>query len=139
VTIRPRAPTLVDTSAWVEWLRGTGSRVDHTLTDALESGQLLWLTGVVVQEVLQGAGTPAQADELRRVLAPCAVAEPVFPETYEHAAELHKRCRRAGRTVRGTIDCLVAAVALEHDLVVLSVDRDLLTLHELCGVRLAVR
>ena len=138
MTVRPRPATLVDTSAWVEWLRATGSRVDHTLTDALRSGELLWLTGVVVQEVLQGARTAAQADDLRRLLAPCAVAEPVFPETYEHAAALYARCRRAGRTVRGTVDCLVAAIALEHDLAVLGVDRDLLTLHDLCGVRLAV-
>jgi predicted nucleic acid-binding protein len=138
VTVHPAPATLVDTSAWVELLRATGSRVDRALADAMSSDQLLWLTGVIVQEVLQGARTVAHANDLRRLLAPCAVVEPVFPETYEHAAALYARCRRAGRTVRGTVDCLVAAVALEHDLAVLGVDRDLLTLHELCGVRLAV-
>ncbi len=138
MTVRPGRPTLVDTSAWVELLRATGSRVDRALADALNSGQLLWLTGVVLQEVLQGARTAAQADDLRRVLTACAVVEPVFPETYEHAAALYARCRHAGRTVRGTVDCLVAAVALENDLAVLGVDRDLLTLHDVCGVRLAV-
>ena len=64
--------------------------------------------------------------------------EPVLPETYEHAAALYARWRHAGRTVRGTVDCFVAAVALEHDLAVLGVDRDLLTLHDVRGVRLAV-
>lgn len=131
-------PTLVDTSAWVELLRATGSRVEGALAEALDSSQALWITGAVLQEVLQGARTAAQSEELRRLLLACTVVEPVFPETYEHAAFLYRRCRRAGRSVRGTVDCLVAAVAMEHGLAVLGVDRDLLTLHEVCGLALTV-
>lgn len=134
----PARPTLVDTSAWVELLRATGSPVDRALAEALDSSQALWLTGVVLQEVLQGARTAVQADELRRMLEACTVVEPVFPETYEHAASLYRRCRHAGRSVRGTVDCLVAAVAMEHGLTVLGVDRALVTLHEVCGLALAV-
>ena len=138
--MKPRAarPTLVDTSAWVELLRATGSPVDRALAEALDRGRPLWLTGIVLQEVLQGARSAAQADDLRRLLAACVVVEPVFPETYEHAATLFGRCRRAGRAVRGTVDCLVAAVALEHGLAILGVDRDLRTLSDVCGVALAL-
>jgi predicted nucleic acid-binding protein len=138
--VRPRAarPTLVDTSAWVELLRATGSPVDRALAEALDRGRPLWLTGIVLQEVLQGARSAAQADDLRRLLAACVVAEPIFPETYEHAATLFGRCRRAGRAVRGTVDCLVAAVALEHGLAILGLDRDLRTLRDVCGVALAL-
>lgn len=89
----------------------------------------------MLQEVLQGAGSAAQADDLRGLLAACVVVEPVFPETYEHAATLFGRCRREGRTVRGTVDCLVA---LEHGLAILGVDRDLRTLRDVCGVSLAL-
>lgn len=130
-------PTLVDTSGWVELLRATGSPVDRALTGALDAGRPLWITGVVLQEVLQGARSAAHADDLRTMLAACTAVEPVFPDTYEHAAVLYKRCRHAGRSVRGTVDCLVAAVALEHGLAVLGADRDLVTLHEVCGLALA--
>jgi len=130
-------PTLVDTSAWVELLRATGSPVDRVLATALDSSRPLWITGVVLQEVLQGARTAAQADELRTMLEACTVVESVFPETYRHAASLYRRCRRAGRSVRGTADCLVAAVALEHGLAVLGIDRDLLALRDVCGLALA--
>jgi predicted nucleic acid-binding protein len=133
VKARAARPTLVDTSVWVELLRATGSPVHRALNEALESGRPLWLTGVVLQEVLQGARSAAQADDLRRLLAACVVLAPVFPETYEHAATLYGRCRRAGRAVRGTVDCLVAAVALEHGLAVLGVDRDLRTLRDVRG------
>lgn len=89
-----------------------------------------------MQEVLQGAQTAGQMDDLRVLLRACRVAEPMFPETYEHAATLYNRCRRAGRSVRGTVDCLVAAIALENGLEVLGVDCDLQTLHEVCGLQL---
>jgi predicted nucleic acid-binding protein len=127
---------LVDTSAWIEWLRATGSRPDRILTSSLERGEPVSVTGVVVQEVLQGGNGAVQLAELRRLLATCQWSEPVYPETYEHAAYLFQRCRAAGRTVRGTVDCLIAAVALEHDVEILAHDRDFKTLGDVCGLRL---
>ena len=55
---------LVDTSAWIEWLRATGSRADGILTLALERGDSLFITGVVVQEILQGVRDERHAAEL---------------------------------------------------------------------------
>jgi len=127
---------LVDTSAWIEWLRATGSPSDGILTAAFERGDALFVTGIVVQEVLQGGRNGRHVDELRQILATCAQAEPVYPETYEHAADLFRRCRAAGRSVRGTVDCLIAAVALERDLQVLAHDRDFRTIADVCAVRL---
>jgi predicted nucleic acid-binding protein len=127
---------LVDTSAWIEWLRGTGSKPDLTLRGAFDQGTSLWVSGVIVQEMLQGSRTERQAAELSRLLATFESIEPVYPDTYEHAASIYRRCRRAGRTVRTTIDCLVGALALEHDLPVLAHDRDFDALARVCGLRL---
>lgn len=127
---------LVDTSAWIEWLRATGSPPDRILTAAFERGDSLFVTGIVVQEVLQGRRDDGHAFELQHLLATCRWSEPVYPETYQHAADLYRCCRAAGRSVRGTVDCLIAAVALEHDMEVLAHDRDFKTLREVCGVRL---
>jgi predicted nucleic acid-binding protein len=130
---------LVDTSAWIEWLRATGSAADDLLTAALSRGEPIFVTGVVFQEVLQGARDERQATDLGRLLATCRFVEPVFPETYDHAAALYRRCRQAGRSVRGTIDCLVAAVAVEHGLDVLAHDRDFETLGVVVGLKLIGR
>lgn len=127
---------LVDTSAWIEWLRATGSAPDRILTAAFERGEPLFITGVVVQEVLQGGRDDGTMDELRQLMRTCQRAEPIYPETYEHAADLFRRCRAAGRSVRGTVDCLIAAVALEHDVEVLAHDRDFKTLGDICHLRL---
>ncbi|MGQ0506680.1 MAG: type II toxin-antitoxin system VapC family toxin [Myxococcaceae bacterium] len=127
---------LVDTSAWIEFLRGTESPSDRVLTALLEEGGPVAVTGVVVQEVLQGCRDERQAGEVRNLLLGCSAVEPIFPETFEHAAMLYRRCRKAGHTVRGAADCLVAAVALEHGLSVLAHDRDFDSLRRHCGLSL---
>ncbi len=127
---------LVDSSAWIAWLRATGTPSDRILSLAFERGDPVFVTGVIVQEVMQGARGDKHATELQRLLATCQHVEPVFPETYEHAADLFRRCRSKGRSVRGTVDCLIAAIAIERDMEVLEHDRDFETLSALCGLRL---
>ena len=45
-------------------------------------------------------------------------------ESYREAALIYFRCRRAGVTVRSAIDCLIARIAIEHEVIVLHDDRD---------------
>lgn len=129
---------LIDTSAWIEFLRATGSPADRALTVALRDDAPRAITGVVLQEVLQGCRSEAHALDVRSLLTACVMVEPVGPATYDHAASLFRRCRAAGRAVRGTVDCLIAAVALEHELPVLALDRDFSSLQTVCGLRLVV-
>ena len=132
----PIGPCLVDTSAWIELLRATGSPVDLALAGALRERVALRVTGIVLQEVLQGCRDEAHTRDVAKLLRACRGVHAVFPETHEHAASLYRRCRAAGRRVRGTVDCLIAAVALEHDLAVLAHDRDFGVLHAVCGLRI---
>jgi hypothetical protein len=132
----PPGGFLADTSAWIELLRATGSEVDLALTDALREGRPVAVTGVVMQEVLAGCRDERHERDLRRMIAPCRSLEPTYPETYEHAAALFRRCRLAGRSVRGTVDCLIAAIAIEHGATVVALDRDMTTLHTVCGMSL---
>ena len=128
---------LVDTSAWIEFLRATDSVADRILSGLLErDAGMVAVTGVVVQEVLQGCRDERHAAETRKLLLGCRSVEPVFPETFEHAASLYRRCRKGGNTVRGAVDCLVAAIALEHGLPVLAHDRDFEPLRQHCGLSL---
>ncbi len=127
---------LADTSAWIELLRATGSAVDLALSEALREGRPVSVTGVVIQEVLAGCRDEDHAEDVRRLLEPCNLLDPVHPATYEHAAALYRRCRAAGRQVRGTVDCLIAAIALESSATVVAIDRDMATLHAVCRVPL---
>jgi hypothetical protein len=115
---------VVDTSAWVEVLRGTGSVVDRTLAQLLKERAELAVTEVVVAELLAGANSAAQEHRLRESLH----GLPVLPlhglASFEAAAVLARVCRLSGGTLRGIADCLVAVPAIAAGASVLHADRD---------------
>jgi predicted nucleic acid-binding protein len=115
---------LADTSAWVEYLRATGSPVDRRMDQLIDGDADLATTDVVVMELLAGATKDEQLTQLRRMLLPFEHL-PVDPlDDFETAADLYRQCRRGGETVRTLLDCLVAAVALRTGAAVLHQDRD---------------
>ena len=112
---------LVDTSAWIEFLRDTGSPA-CLLVDELLAGEIA-ICDAVRMEVLAGARDESHLLSLRRLLAR-AVAIPTLSTDYEDAAALYRRCRREGETVRKLIDCLIASVAIRAGAPVLHSDAD---------------
>ena len=112
---------LVDTSAWVEFLRGTGSPVCDRVEELL--GAEIAICDAVRMEVLAGARDEDHLHSLRRLLARAALL-PLEQADYDHAAALFRRCRRQGVTIRKLIDCLIAAVAIRAAVPVLHQDAD---------------
>lgn len=118
------AVTLVDSSAWVEFLRATGSPVHLRLKGALQEGDELASTDVVAMEILAGARDDADRDRLRRLLYGQRFLPVEGPSDYEAAAELYRLCRKAGETPRKLSDCLIAAVAIRNAAELLCEDVD---------------
>jgi predicted nucleic acid-binding protein len=116
---------LIDTSAWVEFLRDTGSPVCDEVDRLL--GSDVACCDAVRMEVLAGARDDAHLRQLRGLLARTTVL-PTDPADYESAAALYRSCRRRGETVRRLIDCLIGAVASRHAVAVLHSDADFETL-----------
>jgi len=112
---------LVDTSAWIEtFRRGTPFRLEKVV-DLDEVVTCL----PVVQEVLQGFGDERAFRLARDAMDALPVVEsPLGRGVVEEAVDLYRRARRAGRTIRSGVDCLIAACALRHGLIVLHHDRD---------------
>jgi predicted nucleic acid-binding protein len=115
----------VDTSVWSLALRRDADdpapEVD-ALRRALETGEIVVSTGLVLQELLQGFHGPRARE---RILSIFEVLPFLVPDRDDHvrAAELRNSCRRRGLSV-GTIDALLAALCVRHDLTLLSSDRD---------------
>ena len=83
------------------------------------------ITGVIYQEVLQGSASEKDFNQLKEYLSTQRFFHPQDEIiTYELAAKLFYRCRRKGITIRSTIDCFIAQIAIEHDLVLLHNDQD---------------
>jgi len=115
---------LVDSSAWIELLRKTGSPVDRRLRTAIEEGEELATVGMVQLEILAGARDEAHAKDLRRLLARCRLLKLAEPSDHEAAAAIYRACRRGGSTIRRLPDCLIAAVAVRHGVNLLHLDSD---------------
>lgn len=126
---------LADTSAWVEFLRATGSPVDLEMRRLVAAGADLCTTETVVMEVLAGAVASSQTGAVRRLLMSGGFVPCNGLVDHEDAAALYRQCRAVGETIRSLIDCLIAAVALRADVAVLHRDRDFDVLAEHCGLK----
>ena len=112
---------LVDTSAWVEFLRDSGTAV-CTRVDALLDNEIATCDPIRM-EVLAGARDEQHLHDLRGLLARATIL-PSGPTDYEEAAALYRTCRRRGETVRKLIDCLIAATAIRAAIAILHSDAD---------------
>ena len=124
---------LVDTSAWVEFLRGTNSPVCDAV-DRLLATELATCDAISM-ELLAGARDETQLTQLRGLLARTTLL-PTTPSDYERAAALYRSCRAHGETVRKLIDCLIAAVAIGADVEILHADADFEVLARHTDVRI---
>lgn len=127
---------LVDSSAWVEFLRGTGSVTHLCLRAALEGDSELACTDVIVMEILAGARDDGDRDRLRRLLYGLDFLAVNGPADYEEAAELYRRCRAGGETPRKLTDCLIAAVAIRSGAELLCADADFIAIARHAPLRL---
>jgi predicted nucleic acid-binding protein len=126
---------LVDTSAWVEFDRGTGSAVDERLRAVMRAGEVA-VCEPVLMEVLAGARDERRADELRQLLT-SFLWLPVQPVAdFEGAARVYRICRRAGLAPRGLTDCMTVSMALRSGSSLLAADRDFARMAEVLPLRL---
>jgi len=128
---------LVDSSAWVEFLRATGSSAHLCVRSALEQGEALASTDVIVMEILAGARDDDDRNRLRRLLYSVDFLAVDGPADYEQAAELYRACWAGGETPRKLTDCLIATVAIRNDAALLCKDADFAAIARHSSLRLA--
>ena len=116
---------LVDTSVWIDFLRGKRAAHVQALHALLEGDEAVGIAPIVLQEILQGADSQDRFHKWRTyfVELACYISEDPAA-THVAAADLYQRCRRAGKTPRSSNDCLIAEIAIEERLLLLHHDRD---------------
>jgi predicted nucleic acid-binding protein len=114
---------LVDSSVWVDFLRDNSSPAVDSLVALIEDGQDICICGFILTEVLQGIR------EEKQYLATKTQFENLIyldsdRSTFELAASIFRDLRRQGITIRNSIDCLIAATAIQNSVALLECDRD---------------
>lgn len=125
---------IVDTTVWVDYLRGT--RTSHAdWLDSQLASERLGLTDLILCEVLQGITNTKQFEAVQEELLKLAVFETGTVAIAVEAALNYRRLRAAGRTVRKTIDSLIATFCLMEGYNLLHNDRDYDPFEDVLGLK----
>ncbi|MCD4748876.1 MAG: PIN domain-containing protein [Thermoanaerobaculales bacterium] len=116
---------LIDTSVWIDFFNGHPSPEAEILAQLIEDEVELLTCGVIVAEFMQGIRDEKALERLEFHFRDMDWLTPEEPKTYFSAAELYRRLRARGITIRSTIDCLIAVLAQDHGTFLLAKDRDI--------------
>lgn len=116
---------LVDTSAWVDFMNGFPSPAADALTELLLGDDDVCTCGLVVAEVFQGLRREKARNAIRRSFEDLIFLESPGIGPYLRAAELYRALRERGKTVRSTVDCIIAVIAEQAECALLARDRDM--------------
>ena len=126
--------TIVDTTVWIDFFRGKDIPETEMLQQMLNAGEDICICGVILTEVLQGIREDAEHTEVASRFE-AFLFLPMHHRTFITAAQLYRTLRRRGITIRNAVDCMIAAVAIEHDIPLLHHDRDFGPMAEHCGLK----
>jgi predicted nucleic acid-binding protein len=112
---------LVDSSVWIAFFSSAPGRGGAELRRLIDTAEPLALVGIVASEVLQGI--TRDGPEIERYLSRWPMLEPLGFRTYAEAAAIFRLARGRGVSLT-TIDTLIAAIAMEHDASVFTLDKD---------------
>lgn len=115
---------VVDTSVWIDVLNDVDSPKSVRCTDLLEDGAPLALTDVIFTEILQGFRHEREARRVEKHLRAFPVLRLDDLDDFALAAQLYRRARRAGVTIRKTLDCLIAAPCVRDGVPIFHADED---------------
>ena len=124
---------LVDTSVWIDFFNDQDTPGVAALEAMIHDGEDLALCGVILTEILQGIRDDRAYTLTRERLEPLVML-PMTDAVFLRAAEIYRTLRKRGITIRKSIDCMIAAVAIENEVRLLHNDRDFDPVAEWCGL-----
>ena len=115
---------VVDTSVWIDVLRGAESPTASRCVELIQDGAPVALTDVILTEILQGLRSEREARLVERHLRAFPILRLESLDDFALAAQLYRRARQAGVTISKTIDCLIAAPCVRTGAALLHADAD---------------
>lgn len=113
---------LVDTSVWIDFFNGHSSKEEQTLKQLIQDEEDICLSAIHIMEILQGIKQKKDFIRTERHLKNFPILVPELGD-YVLSALIFNACQRKGLTVKSA-DCLIAAIAIENNLILLHKDKD---------------
>jgi len=114
---------LVDTSVWIDFFCGRNLPHVATLEQIIQENDDLALCGIIFTEILQGIANDSSHKRVQSYLDPLIML-PMPNSVFIKAADVYRKLRKKGITIRKTNDCIIAATTLEHRCQLLHNDKD---------------
>ncbi len=127
---------VVDTSVWIDYFNGFPSAEAERLTSAIEEEEPIALPGLVLTEILLGLRAEAEAERIADLLTAFDQVPDADRADYVAAARIYRLCRTRGKTIRSTIDCVIAQSCLRYGHALLTKDRDFAAIAEATSLKL---
>jgi predicted nucleic acid-binding protein len=126
---------VVDTSVWIDYLRGAASDRVGQLRTLLRRQPEMLMGDLILCEVLQGCRSEAEATEVEAALREFAIVPLGTPDLAVRAAANYRLLRRRGVTIRSTIDIIIGTFCIERGHTLLHSDRDFAPMERLLGLQ----
>jgi len=125
---------IADTSVWIDFFRGLDVPHVNRLENALISDRL-YIGDLIIAELLQGVKNDKGAKEIREIISKLTVVNMVNESIAYKSAENYRILRTKGKTVRKTIDMLIATFCIEKGMTLIHNDRDFDPIEEILGLK----
>jgi predicted nucleic acid-binding protein len=126
---------VVDTSIWIDYLRGAASDRVGRLRSLMRRQPELLIGDLILCEILQGCRSEAEATEVETALREFTIVPLCTPDLAIKAASNYRLLRRRGVTVRTTIDMIIGTFCIERGHMLLHSDRDFEPMERLLGLQ----
>jgi len=125
---------LVDTTVWIDFFSARSYPHVKSLENLILNRDDICLCGIILTEVLQGIRKDSEFNRTRDLLA-SLIFLPMHYSVFLRSAEIYRVLRRKGITIRKPVDCMIAAVAIEHDIPLLHNDKDFIPIEKHFGLK----
>ncbi len=125
---------LVDTTVWIDFFAARSSDHVVALEKLIENREDICVCGIVLTEVLQGIRRDSEFKKTRDLFNNLLFL-PMPYSVFLKAAEIYRGLRRKGITIRKSVDCMIASVAIENDIPLLHNDKDFVAIEKHCGLK----
>lgn len=127
---------LVDTSVWIDFFDHPNASYAKELKSLIENDEDICLIDLILTEILQGIRNEKIFAQVKEYLTNFTILRADDLELYIKAANIYCACRKKGKTVSKTIDVIIAAIAIENNLVLFHKDKDFDLIADCTGLKI---
>ncbi len=124
----------VDSTVWIDFFAGRDLHHVAALERLIMQREDICICGIIITEVLQGIRLDREFEKTKELFE-TLIFLPTIYSVFLKAAKIYKSLRRKGITIRSTMDCMIASVAMENDIMLLHNDRDFLPIETHLGLK----